>query len=228
MWPFLHYWMYSLNYNSSIIDVHKDGYYIGFYSELFWYYPGTNRVYYAGVPDSTTINGYDFNTNKKVYLPSVRDFFNRGSNETGLTTYISTKPFAGGNYGSTFSKAILDPMQSMRAVINWNIIPFSDIKNKEVLIRKLFFDSSENQFDCLLVDDSKLEEDNYNISSIASDLANFVYNSTQTESKTQEILKEFTVNSITDYKGSKLTYCSFKYGGDQKYLFFGDIELLSS
>ena len=124
-------------------------------------------------------------------------------------------------------------MQSTRAVISWNIIPFSDIKNKEVLIRKLFFDSSRNQFDYLLVDDSKLEEDNYNINSIASDLANMVYaspndTSAQTEIKTKEILKEFAVNSITDYKGNKLTYCSFKYGGDQKYLFFGNIELLSS
>ena len=232
MWPFVHYWMYSLHYNSSIIDVQKDSYFIGFYSELFWYYPGTNRSYFVGEPSSLTRNGYDFDRNKKVYLPSVRDFFDGASKETGLTTYISTLLFAGGNFGATLSKAILDPMQSMRAVLSWNIIPFSDIKNKEVLIRKLFFDSAKNQFDYLLVDDSKLEEDNYNINSIASDLANMVYaspndTSAQTEIKTKEILKEFAVNSITDYKGNKLTYCSFKHGGDHKYLFFGDIKLLS-
>ena len=52
--------------------------------------------------------------------------------------------------------------------------------------------------------------------------------STQKIDKFNEILKEFEVNSITDYKGSKLTYCSFKYGRDQKYLFFGDIKLLSN
>ena len=52
--------------------------------------------------------------------------------------------------------------------------------------------------------------------------------STQKIDKFSEILKEFEVNSITDYKGNKLTYCSFKYGGDQKYLFFGDIKLLSN
>ena len=233
MWPFVHYWMHSLYYNSSIIDVQKDAYYIGFYSELFWYYPGTNRSYFVGEPSSLTRNGYNFDRNKKAYLPSVRDFFDGASKETGLTTYISTLLFAGGNFGATLSKAILDPMQSMRAVINWNIIPFSDIKNKEVLIRKLFFNSFKNQFDYLLVDDSKLEEDNYNIDSISSDLANMVYasandTSTQKIDKFSEILKEFEVNSITDYKGNKLTYCSFKYGGDQKYLFFGDIKLVKS
>ena len=139
--------MYTLQYNSSNIDMQKDSYYIGFYSEMFWYYPGTNRTYHLGEPSSLTRYGYDFDKNKKIYIPSVRDFFDGAAKEAGLTTYISTLLFAGGNFGATLSKAIFDDTNTMRAVLSWDVIPFSDINNKETLIKKLLFESSSSQFD---------------------------------------------------------------------------------
>ena len=211
----------------------KDAYYIGFNSEMFWYYPGTNRTYLIGEPTSSTRNGYNFDKNKKIYIPSVRDFFDGAAKEAGLTTYISTLLFAGGNYGATLSKAIFDGTNTMRAVLNWNVIPFSDINNKETLIKKLLFESSSSQFDYLLIDNDQLVENEFDVSTISSNLANMVYaksndSSSQKAEKASQIYNTFSIHSITDYKGNKLVYCSFIYSNDQKYIFFKDIKLVKS
>ena len=225
--------MYTLQYNSSNIDMQKDSYYIGFYSEMFWYYPGTNRTYHLGEPTSLTRNGYDFDKNKKIYIPSVRDFFDGAAKEAGLTTYISTLLFAGGNFGATLSKAIFDGTNTMRAVLSWNVIPFSDVNNKEIIIKKLLFESSSSQFDYLLIDNDQLVENEFDVSTISSNLANMVYakskdSSSQKAEKASQIYNTFSIHSITDYKGNKLVYCSFIYSNDQKYIFFKDIKLVKS
>ena len=204
---------------------------MGFYSELFCFYPAQNKSYFAGPTTSSSRYGYNFDTNQKIYLATIRQWFDWGSKNSGLTTYINTYLFAGGTIGATMSKAFLDPMQSIRGVINYDFIPYSSTGNKNTLISKLLFGDQNTEFNYLMIDQNLVADGNFDISTISTNLATMVYaSSTDTSSitaaKTSQIYNSFTVNTFTDIKGNSIAYSSYSYNGVKYYLFYGDINIV--
>ena len=89
----------------------------------------------AGEPSSLTRYAYDFNTNKKLYFPSVRDYFDIGTKDSGFSSYVSTLLLGGGGFGAEIAKAFFDDKQSMRGVISSIVISYSSNYNKEYIIK---------------------------------------------------------------------------------------------
>ena len=175
LWALLEYWIADL-FKFGIIDLYKDLLYLGFPSELFWNYSATIKSYYKGSPSSSSNVGYDFDTNRTIYFPTIRQWYDLANRGAGLTTFVSTYIFAGGgSFGSTMSQAFLDSENTMRGVISYDILPFSSPDHKETLIRKLLFDLSEDNFDYFMILSSEVNSNNINTDEIISNLANMVY-----------------------------------------------------
>ena len=204
---------------------------MGFYSELFWFYPAQNKSYFAAPTTSSSRYGYNFETNQKIYFATIRQWFDWGSKDSGLTTYISTYLFAGGAIGATMSKAFMDSQQSMRGVINYDFLPYSSPENKNTLISKLLFGDTGTEFDYLLIDQNLVADGNFDIPTISTNLASMVYatptdSSAITSAKAKAIQNSFSVSSFNDVNGNTVTFWQFTYNGDKKYLFNGDIKLV--
>lgn len=221
-------------YEFDIIDVKKDMIYIGFYSELFWdHQTNSKKSYYTGAPSSTSRVGYDFEKNSSIYFPTIRSWFDVGSQGNGFTTFVSTYIFAGsGSIGATLSVAFTDEIDSILGVANYDILPYTSIDDKNGIIRKLFFDpDSPDEFQYMMIDSVYVEIDNYNTNKITNDLAIMIYASStdtpdDTQAKIDEIRQNFKAETFVDMSGEEIVYFSYYIYGEQKYLFFSEIELM--
>lgn len=227
---FIEYWVDQF-YKFDIIDINKWMIYLAYDTELMCHFPGERKSYHQGPPSSSTLLGYNFDTNETVYYASIRSWFDAGRQGTGFTTFVSTYVFSGvGNIGATISQSILDDKNVGRSILGYDIIPYSSFNEKNTLLSKLLFDQSSESFDYFMIDESKVQPGNYNKDSIVSDLARMIY-STPTDSdsditsKETEIAASFKVEMFTSTYGVDYEYITYNFEGDKKYLFFSDISL---
>ena len=156
-----------------------------------------------------------------------------GTRASGLTTFASTYVFAGsGSIGATLDIAFKDDLDSMNGVLSYDILPYTSFDQKDTLIRKLFFNpTSEDEFQYFMIDSEEVEQDNYNIDAITSDLANMIYadaddTSEDISEKQETIQNSFESHTFTDLTGGEVTYFKYVFDNEAKYLFFSDIKLM--
>ena len=224
-------------YEFEIIDIRKSLIYIGWYSELFcdYYIGNSGKSYYTRSPSSTSRVAYDFVNNRTIYYPSLRSWYDKGTKENGLTTFVSTYVFAdAGSIGATISKAFKDGGGSMKGVLSYDILPYTAAADKNTLIRKLFFDpETTDNFQYFMIDAEDVEVGNYNYKAISSDLAIMVYadvNDTDEEREVtlDQIYSTLKAEKLTDITNKELVYFSYFVENEKKYLFFSDIKLSQS
>lgn len=91
-------------------------------------------------------------------MTSLRQWFKAANYGSGLTTYASTYVYAGrgGIIGTTLSKAVIDNNDTSRAVLSIDMLPNSDYGEKDIVVQKLLFKDSPNEFQHFLIDNDKI------------------------------------------------------------------------
>ena len=220
-----HYYSKEL-FSTDIIDTNKDLIYLAFNSELFCHYPDIPKSYHNGSPSSTTRVGYNFETNSAVYQPTMRSWYEAGVEESGLTNIIPTYVFSGNGIGATLSKAFQDDLDTTYGVIAYDVLPYKDVDEKDEQITKLLFDNNDDNYQYLLLDQSKVVEGNEDVEQIVNDLVSMVYSSEDSEGLSMEIQEDLEIKTFTDVRGKSNSYISYYVSGDKKYLFLSDLSLL--
>jgi hypothetical protein len=219
-------------FESKVIDINKTLIYLGFNSELFCEFPDNKKDYHMSEPNPTTNVAINFTNNSRVYNPSLRPWYKEGAKATGMNTFVSTYVFAdGGQIGATLSKAFHDDKNTIYGVLAYDILPYNNITQKDVLISTLLFDNNADNYQYFLIDESKVEEGNYNEDAIVKDLASMIYTSSKNEEalipeKERMIKEQFEIDTFEATNGREYSFVSYYFEGDKKYLFFSDIELL--
>ena len=236
-WALIEYYIQEL-YQFEIIDSNKETIYIGWYSELFWdYHIEVNKTksYYYRYPDSSSRVAYNFTNETSIFIPSLRLWFDKSTQGSSLTTFVSTYVFAGsGNIGATLSMAFDNSTMNPLGAMSYDILPYSAAADKNTLINKLFLDpQSTDDFQYIMIDEEKVQAGNYDYDAISSDLAVMVYSNDndtveQEAANLQQIRSTLKVESFTDITDNKISYFSYVFDNEKKYLFFSDIELMRS
>jgi len=174
-----------------------------------------------------------FMSNQSIYFPSIRGWFELAVKKTGLTTFASTYVFANGDIGATLSQSFNDENNTMKGVIAYDIIPSSSQQNKNKFIRNMLYgdDKTNEEFDYLLLESSKYYKQD--IEGLSSDLSEMVYKTKNdddylTLERKDNIKSEFKFQSFKDIENNDITFASYVYKEDLKYLFFSDIKLYKS